>query len=620
MSDTTPQPQPHTADLDLDPLFTTTCTYPSSYPLTYPDTYTILPDTTLPDTYTTLPPTYPAIPPTYTPSLNLLHLLKTAATVSSGLVLDNGPGNPVESIPYKELLNGALQRARSFALCMALETSASKIVLLHVNNHRDSILYFWTILAAGGIPCISFELPQDLTARGKHILHLQSLLKWPIIITTEELLPEFCGLEGSNVLTTAAIETGPFNHPSSDVGPGFVKTADDTTVLMLATGGDGKAKAICLTSGQIVAAIKGKLEMHRTGKTDIFLAWSYFDHVSHLVEIHLHAVYLCAIQVLFPVDITIAKPSLLLEALERYHVSYTYIPNFFLKEMVAVLEKHDKLKESPFHPENKVYDFSNLKAVITQGTLGTETINNKAIELLSKHGAPAKFLRPGFGMTEFCGPANLIGKPINAVTIRIVDEDYYPVPFGESGMLEMSGPCVFTTYYNDPDRTTRMFTKDGWFRTGDLARIDDQGQIVLDGRYEERFTVRGKCFHPQDIEIAIRAQNIPGIDDEGIVVFSFCPKECVGAHWVNEVEKLKPENLVVMYETSFRHAFTQLSLDVEHRITGTVLEMCGIMPYKVLGVEGEMLPRTLKNRISNLLVKKAFLRGQLRKRSDGWHC
>jgi acyl-CoA synthetase (AMP-forming)/AMP-acid ligase II len=459
------------------------------------------------------------------------------------------------------------------------------------------------------------------------------------------LIPEFCGLEGGNVLTTAAIEAGPFNHPSSDLGPAFLKTGDDTTVLMLAEGGDGKAKAICLTSGQIIASIKGKVEMHQTAKTDIFLAWSCFDHVSNLVEIHLHAVFLCAIQVLFPSDITIAKPLLLLEALERYHVSYTYIPNFFLKEFVAVLEKHDKLRESPFHPENKVHDFSNLKALITQGTLGNQTINNKAIELLSKHGAPDKFLRPGFGMTEFCGPAvyniitpstysikddnldlnlflqhtqkrgtkaqNLIGIPTKAITIRVVDEDHFPVPFGESGMLELSGPCVFTTYYNDPARTTRMFTKDGWFRTGDLARIDDQGQIVLDGRYDERIEVRGKSFHPQDIESYIRAQNIPGIGDEGIVVFSFRPKECVGVHWMNEVEKLKPENLVVMYATNFQHIYTQLALDTEHRITSIVLEMCGIMPYKVLGVAGEMLPRTLKDRISNLLVKKAFLRGQL---------
>jgi acyl-CoA synthetase (AMP-forming)/AMP-acid ligase II len=493
---------------------------------------------------------------------------------------------------------------------------------------------------------MSTEFPRDIEKRQEHLVHLQTLLNYPIVVTTDELVPEFCGWAGSNLLTTSYIEAGPFAQPTFEIGPEFTKTLKDTAVLMLSQSSDGKAKAICLTHGQILASIQGKVQLHGTMRTDIFLAWSGLDHVSNLIEVHLHAIFLGAIQVLFPARLAISNPLRLLQILDRYHISYTYTPDFFLKALIAALDEHEQSDQAALQirPSGRLYDLSNLKALITQGVLGNLSTNHRVTELLLKHGAPESFLRSGFGMTEFCGSAiydvpypesdtsdkenidvklflqntriprskaeNLIGTPVHTISIRIVDEDHYPVPHGESGMLEVSGLCVFSSYYNDISRTNRMFTRDGWFRTGDLGRIDEHGRVVLDGRFEDKIAINGKHYHPQDIEGCIRQQNIPGIKLDGIVAFSFRASECDLTSGLSKIGRLKEENLVVVYAMNFPHTMTGLVLDTEHRIVTTVLELCGIIPYRVLGVKNEFLPRTGGGRFSNMLVKRAFLRGE----------
>jgi malonyl-CoA/methylmalonyl-CoA synthetase len=73
-----------------------------------------------------------------------------------------------------------------------------------------------------------------------------------------------------------------------------------------------------------------------------------------------------------------------------------------------------------------------------------------------------------------------VGKPLPGVQVRIVDEDGSLVPEGVSGELEVKGPSVFSEYWQRPDETGAAF-RDGWFRTGDVAIVDD-GSYRLLGR------------------------------------------------------------------------------------------------------------------------------------------
>jgi acyl-CoA synthetase (AMP-forming)/AMP-acid ligase II len=473
-------------------------------------------------------------------------------------------------------------------------------------------------------------------------------LNYPIVLTTESLFKDFSGLPHLRLLTTSAIEAGLLNPQFSNTGSVFDRPERDTAVIMVSQGGDGKAKAICLTNGQIIAAIEGKVQLHNTDNSDVFLAWSGLDYISNLVEVHLHAVFLSATQVFVPYHLAISDPLRFLKSLEKYQISYTHIPNFFLKQLVTTL--HGLFIEVRFvgDPAETTFDFSKLKALITQGTLNNQSTNDDALKLFSKYNAPPRFLRPGFGMTEFCGsaiyniinptiqpatpmsqsfslagflqavdpqpnptPQNVIGRPIPTLSVRIVDEDQFPLGYGEVGMLELGGPCVFTSYYNDPQRTSRMFTQDGWFRTGDLATFDDQGRIILTGRFEDLIILRGIQHRPQGLQNYLLSQNIPGVKEQGIAIFSFRPKDIAGLIDDWKAAGVREENLVVIYATKVPHNMVELTLDTEHRLVKTILHACGMMPFKVLGVEDDELPKTKEGlgRASNMLAKRKFLRG-----------
>ena len=97
---------------------------------------------------------------------------------------------------------------------------------------------------------------------------------------------------------------------------------------------------------------------------------------------------------------------------------------------------------------------------------------------------------------------NYAGRASPGTELRIVlDEDVAPT--GEEGELQVRGCSVFDGYLNNPEATASSFTKDGWFRTGDLARMDAGGNIRITGRLKEVINRGGVKFNPADIEALI---------------------------------------------------------------------------------------------------------------------
>ncbi len=130
--------------------------------------------------------------------------------------------------------------------------------------------------------------------------------------------------------------------------------------------------------------------------------------------------------------------------------------------------------------------------------------------------------RQGFGMTEF-GPdvfslssedsvrkAGSIGKPNYFVDARVVDPDTGAAAApGEVGELLLRGPSATSGYFGDPDATTAAFDSDGYFHTGDLARIDEDGYCFIVDRLKDMFVSGGENVFPSEVEAAIHEH--PGV-------------------------------------------------------------------------------------------------------------
>ncbi|NRB41112.1 MAG: AMP-binding protein, partial [Pseudomonadales bacterium] len=84
-----------------------------------------------------------------------------------------------------------------------------------------------------------------------------------------------------------------------------------------------------------------------------------------------------------------------------------------------------------------------------------------------------------------------IGKPLPSVEMRI----------GDNHEMQIRGAAVFKTYYNNTSATEESFTKDGWFKTGDMGRCTANGSYFITGRIKEQFkTAKGKYVAPVPIE------------------------------------------------------------------------------------------------------------------------
>ncbi|MBL7177321.1 MAG: AMP-binding protein [Desulfobacteraceae bacterium] len=85
-------------------------------------------------------------------------------------------------------------------------------------------------------------------------------------------------------------------------------------------------------------------------------------------------------------------------------------------------------------------------------------------------------------------------------TYQVIDKDGNELPPNTQGELVLKGPGVFTGYYNNPEENKEAFTKDGFFRTGDVAKIDEKGYITLTGRIKEMINRGGESISATEIE------------------------------------------------------------------------------------------------------------------------
>jgi long-chain acyl-CoA synthetase len=98
-----------------------------------------------------------------------------------------------------------------------------------------------------------------------------------------------------------------------------------------------------------------------------------------------------------------------------------------------------------------------------------------------------------------------VGRSVPPVEMRLADD----------GEIQFAGPTLFKGYWNDPERTAAAHTADGWYRTGDIGRLDEAGRLILMGRTKDIIVLpNGLNVYPEDIENALR---IEGLRDSVVV-------------------------------------------------------------------------------------------------------
>lgn len=164
--------------------------------------------------------------------------------------------------------------------------------------------------------------------------------------------------------------------------------------------------------------------------------------------------------------------------------------------------------------EFRKLDFSNLRIANGGGTAVQKAVADKwlkitGVPIIEGYGlsetSPVATSNPALA-TDFSGT---IGLPVPSTDIVILDDQDNPVPIGERGEIAIRGPQVMAGYWQRPDETAKVMTADGFFKSGDIGIMDENGYTRIVDRKKDMIIVSGFNVFPNEVEEVIALH--PGV-------------------------------------------------------------------------------------------------------------
>jgi long-chain acyl-CoA synthetase len=267
------------------------------------------------------------------------------------------------------------------------------------------------------------------------------------------------------------------------------KAGDDTAVILYTSGTTGTPKGAELTHANLVRnADVCARTLFGAGPDDVVLGALPLFHSFGQT---------CALNTSVASGATLAlvprfSPQAVLEVIAR--------------EGVTVFEGVPTMYAALLHfPNRHAYDVSSLRYCVSGGA---------ALPVDVLHGFEREFgcvVLEGYGLSETSPVAcfnhpdrerlpGSIGTPVEGVEMRIVDDERRPLPPGEVGEIAIRGHNVMKRYLNRAEATAQVLDADGWFYTGDVARVDAQGRYFIVDRKKDLIIRGGYNVYPREVE------------------------------------------------------------------------------------------------------------------------
>ena len=311
-------------------------------------------------------------------------------------------------------------------------------------------------------------------------------------------------LSGVEKMYTLGVDADGTLSDAADSTAGLAKAvpraADDVACMLYTSGTTGRSKGAMITHANLATNALALHAIWRFTEGDVLLHCLPIFHV-HGLFVALHCAILNGSEVLF-------------------------LPSFDVGEVRAALPSATVMMGVPTH-------YSRLLADPGFGADGCERIR-----LFTCGSAPLTATvfreftdRTGhticerYGMTE-CGIitsnppegeriAGTVGYALPKVELRVADDDDQPVGPDVVGNVQVKGPNVFAGYWQLPDKTAAETTADGWFRTGDVGSLAEDGRLTLAGRSSDMIISGGYNVYPKEIENIL--DDVDGVAETAVV-------------------------------------------------------------------------------------------------------
>ncbi len=353
-----------------------------------------------------------------------------------------------------------------------------------------------------------------------------------------------------------------FEEGIRDNAPTFERVEQpltDQCMLMYSSGTTGKPKGVIITHEMLRYAHFNGAAPTRATSDDVWLTIMPQFHIGGLNVTSLPAISIGGTAVVM----RMFDPDVTLDAFND--------PELNISHVIGVPAMYNAMRYSP---KAATTDFSRLKTVLAGGA----SVPKELVEWWYGHGL---LIQDGYGMTESAASNCLAtkadipritgtsGKAVQFTEMKIVDEDGNRVQRGQTGEIWMRGPTITPGYWNNDAANAEAFVG-GWFRSGDIAKQDEEGNYILQDRAKDMYISGGENVYPAEIEGVLYAMEeiqevaVIGIPDEkwgetGCAVVVLCEGKSltidhIRAHCENSLARYKHPMVMVTVDALPRNA------------------------------------------------------------------
>jgi malonyl-CoA/methylmalonyl-CoA synthetase len=275
---------------------------------------------------------------------------------------------------------------------------------------------------------------------------------------------------------------------------------DDLAAILYTSGTTGRSKGAMLTHGNLLSnALVLKDYWH----------WEPGDVLIHALPIfHVHGLFVAIHGALLNGSrmIWLAKfdPKLVIQAMPRATV-FMGVPTLYVRMLAEPALNRDAAKHM------RLFVSGSAPLLIETFNEWQERTGHTILERYGMSETIMLTSNPYDGERR----GGTVGLPLPGVAVRVRDDQGKEVPRGEIGGIQVKGPNVFKGYWRMPEKTKEEFTGDGWFKTGDVGRIDERGYVTIVGRSKDLIISGGYNVYPAEIEGYIN--EMPGVAESAVV-------------------------------------------------------------------------------------------------------
>ena len=286
------------------------------------------------------------------------------------------------------------------------------------------------------------------------------------------------------------------------------RTEDDAFILYT-SGTTGQPKGAILTHGNLASNVISCAQIFKITDEDCFLFLLPMFHSFAWTTCVVIPLYL-NLKVVIVANIMPAKTWL--SAMGSENVTLILA----VPQILAVLSKEAKGFKRLYL---QFWPFKNVRFAVSGAAPLTQEIKDRFEKKIG-----VKILE-GYGLTETSPVVSVnteelqkiksVGPAIPSVSTIVLDDEGNEVPRNHEGELCVKGPNVFRGYFGNPQATRDAFTKDGWFKTGDIVSVDDDGFIFIKDRKKDMIIIKGLKVFSAQVEAVIAS--CPGIEECAII-------------------------------------------------------------------------------------------------------